>query len=451
MPKTGPFEADRSVTVIGGGLAGSEAAWQIARRGVPVRLYEMRPTVMTPAHVTGNLAELVCSNSLGGDGGLSPAALLKDELRRAGSLILAAAEVSRVEAGGALAVDRERFSAEVTRRILEHPGIEVVREPVTALPPGPVVVATGPLTHAALSQHLAEFLGERNLAFFDAAAPIVTAESVDMSRAFWGSREGEDRADYLNCPLTKEEYERFYEALITAEQHPRHDFEQDVAFFEGCLPIEELARRGKKTPLFGPMKPVGLKNPLEGGRRPYAVVQLRKDNATGSLLNLVGFQTNLRWGEQKRVFSLIPALAHAEFVRYGVMHRNTYLCSPRILSPDLSAHKRRDLWIAGQITGVEGYVESSAMGLLAGINAARWRRGLPAWVPPRETMWGALVYYITHADPDHFQPMNANYGLLPWPEAWPAPGSKQERRERLRQRALERLEAALGEEMACVG
>lgn len=448
MRKTAPCE---SVTVVGGGLAGSEAAWQIAQRGVRVRLYEMRPRVMTPAHITDALAELVCSNSLGADGGLSPAALLKAELRLAGSLILRCAEAARVEAGSALAVDREAFARAVTQELTDHPRIQVVREVVTEIPDGPTVIATGPLTHEALSANLAAFLGETNLAFFDAAAPIVLADSVDMNHAFWGSREGEEHQDYLNCPLTREEYERFWEALVTAEQHPRHDFEADAQFFEGCLPIEELARRGKRTPLFGPMRPVGLKNPHEGGRRPYAVVQLRKDNAAGSLLNLVGFQTNLRWGEQKRVFGMIPALAHAEFVRYGVMHRNTYLKSPRILGPDLATFKRADLWLAGQMTGVEGYVESSAMGLLAGINAARRCLGQGPWTPPRDSMWGALVQYITHADPDHFQPMNANYGLMAWPPEWPTPKSKQERRERLYQRALAAIGQALQEEMAHVG
>ncbi|CAB1129078.1 tRNA:m(5)U-54 methyltransferase [Candidatus Hydrogenisulfobacillus filiaventi] len=431
-PSDGPV-----VTVVGGGLAGSEAAYQIARRGVRVRLFEMRPQVMTPAHVSDRLGELVCSNSLGGDGGLSPAALLKAELRMAGSLVLEAAEAARVPGGQALVVDRERFAEAVTERLLAHPLVEVVREVVAEVPEPPAVIATGPLTAPPLAAALERLLGERALAFFDAASPVVFADSVDMTRAFWDSREG--TGDYLNCPLTREEYERFVRELVAAEQHPLHEFE-DVTFFEGCLPIEELARRGPRTPLFGPMRPVGLVDPATG-RRPYAVVQLRRDNAAGSLLSLVGFQTNLRWGEQKRVFGLIPALAHAEYARYGVMHRNTYLRSPRFLDPDLSVRGRPGLWLAGQMTGVEGYVESAAGGLLAGINAVRWLRGQASLVLPADSMWGALMQYISRADPDHFQPMNTNFGLLP-PAGRPG-DDKRARRAAARERALAALAAAL--------
>jgi len=421
------------VIVVGGGLAGSEAAWQIAQRGIPVDLYEMRPRVKTPAHITDRLAELVCSNSLGGDQGTSPAATLKAEMRLFSSLILQAAEKARVDAGSALAVDRDIFSQAVTEAILGHPGITVHRDVVETIPEGPTVIATGPLTHESLSLALQDFFATDALSFFDAAAPIVFGDSIDMNYAFYGSREGTD--DYINCPLTKAEYEAFYESLMAAEQHERHDFEE-ARFFEGCLPIEEIARRGPKTLLFGPMKPVGLKNPLEGGRRPYAVVQLRRDNAAGSLWSLVGFQTNLRWGEQKRILSMIPALRQAEFARYGVMHRNTYLKSPKILEPSLNTRKRADLWLAGQMIGVEGYVESAASGILAGINAARYVKGLNPVVLPRETMMGALFYYVTHADADTFQPMNATFGLFEVPEEIRAIKDKKERRARLQARSL---------------
>lgn len=431
---------DRRVTVVGGGLAGSEAAWQAAIRGIDVDLYEMRPETRTPAHVTDRLAELVCSNSLGGNEGLSPAALLKDEMRMFSSLILEAAEKSRVAAGSALAVDRDLFSEYVTDKIGSHPRIHVHRRVVEEIPDNPTLIATGPLTHERLSGALVRTLGNDPLSFFDAAAPIVFGDTIDMSLAFWGSREGSQ--DYLNCPLTKTQYETFYRELVRAEQHPLHDFE-DRQFFEGCLPIEELARRGPKTPLFGPMKPVGLSNPLEAGRRPYAVVQLRRDNAAASLFSLVGFQTNLRWSEQKRVFRLTPALAEAEFARYGVMHRNTYLLSPKILTPHLSTRMREDLWLAGQIIGVEGYVESAAAGILAGINMARYVKGQPPIALPRETMMGALFYYVTHADPEHFQPMNATFGLLELPEEIRKRKEKRVRRSWLREQALNTMRDVL--------
>lgn len=402
----------REVIVIGGGLAGSEAAWQAANMGVRVRLYEMRPKRSTPVHQTGKLAELVCTNSLGGNGLESAAGVLKEEMRRLGSCIIECADAWRVPAGGALAVDRERFAEAVTAKIEGHPRIEIVREEVTGLPAeGPVVVATGPLTSEALAEKIKEVAGDDDLYFYDAAAPIVTAESVDMSKGFWGARYGRGGADYFNCTLEKEEYEAFYEALVGAEVHEGH-LKEELKFFEGCIPIEELARRGKDTMRYGPMRPVGLVDPRTG-RRPYAVVQLRKEDIGATLFNLVGFQTRLRWGEQKRVLRLIPALREAEFVRYGVMHRNTFLNSPKALLPTYQAKARRDLFFAGQITGVEGYVESAGAGLIAGINAARLALGEEPLALPKETMLGSLAHYITTADPKHFQPMNANFGLLP--------------------------------------
>ncbi len=432
--------------VAGGGLAGSEAAWQAAERGVRVTLFEMRPGRMTPAHRTGLLAELVCSNSLRGAALENAPGLLKEELRRLGSLIMEAADAARIPGGGALAVDRERFAAHVTERILSHPGIRVVREEVTALPEdsGPVaVIATGPLTSAALADALRRFTGEENLYFYDASAPVVTYESIDHDRCFRGSRYGKGGDDaYINCPMTEEEYVRFYEALLRAETAPRHDFDP-VPFFEGCLPVEELARRGRDTLRFGPLKPVGLTDPRTG-RTPYAVVQLRQDNREGTLYNLVGFQTALRWGEQDRVFRLIPGLERAEFVRYGVMHRNLFINSPRVLLPTLQARRRPRLFFAGQMIGVEGYVESAAAGLVAGVNAARLAAGRPPLVFPRETAVGALCHYVTTADPRTFQPMNIAFGLLPPPP----PDERVPRRARRRwlaERALRSLGAFAAE------
>lgn len=374
----------------------------------------MRPAKMTPAHHTGLPAELVCSNSLKGEGLTNAAGLLKEEMRRAGSVIMAAAERCRLPAGAALAVDRDAFSNAVAD-ILESTGlIEIVQDEVTDIPAeggGPTIIATGPLTSESLARNLVAFLGEDSLAFYDAAAPIVEVSTVDPAYSFRASRYGKGGGDYINCPLTKEEYELFHRELTAAAQHPAKPFEQGL-FFEGCLPVEELARRGPDTLRYGPMKPVGLTDPATGWR-PYAVLQLRQDDAAGTLYNLVGFQTNLRWGEQKRVFSLVPALREATFVRYGVMHRNTYVSSPRVLQPTLATRRRPDLFLAGQLTGVEGYVESAAMGLLAGINAARMALGAAPLVAPPETMHGALVHYITAADPARFQPMNANFGLLP--------------------------------------
>lgn len=428
-----------AVTVIGGGLAGSEAAWQVAQRGIPVRLFEMRPKRTTPAHHTDRLAELVCSNSLRGAQLEQAPGLLKEEMRRLGSLIMQAADASAIPAGSALAVDRDEFAQRVTEAIEGHPLIEVVREEVTEPPSeGPVIIATGPLTSDALAAWIRDFTGEEALAFFDAAAPIVTYESLDLSKIYRASRYGKGSGDdYLNCPMTKEEYEAFWEELVRAERHVPHDFEQGLVF-EGCLPIEEMARRGKDTLRFGPLKPVGLPDPRTG-REPYAVVQLRRDNRYGTLYNLVGFQTSLKWGEQKRVFRMIPGLENAEFARYGVIHRNTFINSPRVLRPTMQTRKRPDLFFAGQITGVEGYIESAATGIVAGINAARLVRGEEPVVFPPETAHGALTRYITEADPRHFQPMNIAFGLLPPLERRVRDARK--RRLLLAQRALEALAA----------
>lgn len=429
------------LTVVGGGLAGCEAAWQAAERGIPVRLYEMRPRRPTPAHVSDRLAELVCSNSLGSDLPDRAGGLLKAELRRMGSLIIRSAESAAVPAGGALAVDRERFAENVTRAIAAHPRISVIREEVRRVPREPALIATGPLTSEALADDLRRLTGEDQLYFFDALAPIVTAESIDRSIAFAQSRYGRGGGDYLNCPLSADEYEAFVAALLAAERAPLRDFEQDPdpRHFEACLPIEVIAARGPRALAFGPMRPVGLVDP-RSGRRPYAVVQLRQDNVAASLYNLVGFQTNLRWGEQERVLRLIPGLAGAEFVRLGQMHRNTFINAPRLLAPSLAFRARPDLWFAGQITGIEGYTGNAACGLLAGVNAARALRGAAPIVLPPTTMLGALCHYITACDPDHFQPMKANFGLLPPLD--PAPRAKLERYRAYADRALGDLEAA---------
>jgi len=403
--------AELVITIIGGGLAGCEAAWQAAQRGMKVRLYEMRPHKMTPAHHTGYLAELVCSNSLRANALENAVGLLKEEMRRLDSLIMRCADACAVPAGGALAVDREQFALAVTRTLMEHPLVELVNLEVTAIPEArPLVIATGPLTADALAAQIGQLTGTDYLHFFDAAAPIVTRESVDEGIAFWASRYGKGDADYLNCPMTKEEYEVFYEALIHAETHQPKEFEGEV--FEGCMPIEVMAKRGPQTLLFGPLKPVGLVDPRTG-RQPYAVVQLRKDNREGTLLNIVGFQTSLKWGEQRKVVRLIPGLQQAEIVRYGVMHRDTYLTSPLLLSPTLQLRTDPGIFFAGQITGVEGYVESAANGLVAGINAARLGQGRAPVVFPPETAIGALCHYITTAEPQHFQPMNVTFGIMP--------------------------------------
>lgn len=399
------------VNVIGAGLAGSEAAWQIAQRGVKVRLYEMRPTQKTPAHHTGNFAELVCTNSLRANQLTNAAGLLKEEMRQLNSLIMSSADAHSVPAGGALAVDRDSFSQAVTERLRNHPLVEVVEQEITELPEGITVVATGPLTSHPLAQAITQFTGDEGLYFFDAAAPILEKDSLDLDKVYLKSRYNKGEAAYLNCPMTEEEFKRFYEELIHAETAELHDFEDDK-FFEGCMPIEEMARRGAKTMLFGPLKPVGLEDP-KTGKQPFAVVQLRQDNTAGNLYNIVGFQTHLKWGEQKRVFSLIPGLENATFVRYGVMHRNTFLRSPKMMQPTYQTQKRTDLFFAGQMTGVEGYIESAASGLYAGINAAKLALEQTPVVLPQTTMMGAMAHYITHASPDNFQPINANFGIMP--------------------------------------
>ena len=403
-----------NVSVIGAGLAGSEAAWQLARRGVPVTLYEMKPTKMTPAHKSEYFAELVCSNSLRGAGLENAVGLLKEELRRLDSIILRAADATRVEAGGALAVDRHRFAAYVTEAIRSHPNITVVEREITSLPAeGDVLVATGPLTSDALADHLLTLVGGggSTLHFFDAAAPLVTFDSIDMSRAWFASRYDKGTADYVNCALSREEYQAFWRELCEAEEAEVHGFE-DKNVFEGCMPVEVMARRGEDTLRYGPLKPRGLKDPATG-KEPYAVVQLRRDNSEGSVYNLVGFQTHLKFGEQKRVFSMIPALREAEYVRYGVMHRNTYLDSPRLLDRYYRLRKAPRISFAGQMTGVEGYVESAASGFLAGVELARRLLGLPPVDFPRETAIGALGFYVSDETVGEFQPMNINFGIIP--------------------------------------
>ena len=399
------------VRVIGAGLAGSEAAWQLAERGFAVRLSEMKPVKMTPAHHCADFAELVCSNSLRGDRLENAVGLLKEELRRLGSLILQCADATRVEAGGCLAVDRYGFSGMVTERIRSHPNITVISEEVTEVPAGPVIIATGPLTSDAMSEAIGRYFGQTDyLHFFDAAAPLVTLESIDMTKAWYASRYDRGSADYINCAMTREEYQAFVRELAAAEEAEVHGFE-DKNVFEGCMPVEVMARRGEDTLRYGPLKPVGLRDPRTG-RDNYAVVQLRRDNAEGTLYNIVGFQTHLTFGEQKRVFSMIPALRNADFVRYGVMHRNTYLNSPQLL--DRYYRLRRDprIRFAGQMTGVEGYVESCASGALVGIETAAQLLGLPPVDFPQETAIGALSLYISGGSVGDFQPMNINFGII---------------------------------------
>lgn len=438
---------DSPVKVIGGGLAGSEAAWQLAERGLAVELYEMRPARTTPAHVSDWLSELVCSNSLGSNLPDRAPGVLKAELRRLGSLLMCCAEAAAVPAGGALAVDREVFAASVTEQIAAHPRIRLIREEVTSIPDGLVILATGPLTSPALSAEIAALVGEEHLYFYDAIAPMVDAETINMDVAFRASRygRGEDEAgDYINCPMTREEYEQFVDALLSAELIELKQFERDdPQFFEGCLPVEQLAARGRESLAFGPLRPVGLHDPRTG-QRPYAVVQLRQDNLAGTLYNIVGFQTNLRWGEQKRVLRLIPGLENAEFPRFGQMHRNTFVNSPLHLRPTLQFRDRNDLFFAGQITGVEGYVGNIGTGLLAGINAARLVSGCAPWTLPPETMLGALCHYVTHAEPGDFQPMKANFGILPPLEN--PPRGKRDRQRAYAERAAEMLERFLAEE-----
>ncbi len=401
-----------TVTVIGAGLAGSEAAWQLARSGIQVTLREMKPGKKTPAHETAYFAELCCSNSLRSDQLENAAGLLKEELRRLDSLILSCADATRVEAGGALAVDRHGFARLVTERIAEHPNITVVPGEVTEIPSGEVVIASGPLTSDALAECLQALLGDDSaLHFYDAAAPLVSAESIDMERAWMGSRYDRGTADYVNCPMTQEEYDAFWQALTTAQEAEVHGFE-DQKVFEGCMPVEVMARRGRETLCYGPLKPRGLVDPRTG-REPYAVVQLRRDNREGSVYNLVGFQTHLRFPEQRRVFSMIPALHSAEFLRYGVMHRNTFLNSPQLLDRYYRLKAEPRISFAGQMTGVEGYVESAASGFLAGVETARRLRGLPPVDFPQETAIGALGLYVSNQSVTAFQPMNINFGIMP--------------------------------------
>lgn len=428
--------SETKVNVIGAGLAGSEAAWQIAEQGIPVKLFEMRPVKQTPAHHTDKFAELVCSNSLRSNALTNAVGVLKEEMRQLNSVIIRSADDCAVPAGGALAVDRHEFASLVTERVRNHPLVEVTNEEVTEIPLGPTIIATGPLTSEKLSQHLRQLTGEEYLYFYDAAAPIIETDSIDRDKVYLKSRYDKGEAAYLNCPMTEDEFNRFYDALVTAETVPLKEFEKEI-FFEGCMPIEVLARRGKKTLLFGPMKPVGLEDP-KTGKRPFAVVQLRQDNQTGTLYNIVGFQTHLKWGPQKEVLQLIPGLEQAEIVRYGVMHRNTFINSPKLLMPTYQYKERKDLFFAGQITGVEGYVESAAAGLLAGINAARYVQGQELLTLPAETVLGSMANYITTANEKNFQPMNANFGLLPPIE--PRVKNKKERYEQLATRAVNTIQ-----------
>ena len=427
-----------AVTVIGAGLAGCEAAWQLARRGIPVDLREMKPKKMTPAHHSPDFAELVCSNSLRSDQMENAVGLLKEELRRCDSLIMACADGHRVEAGGALPVDRYAFSAAVTERIRSHPLITVTEGEVTRIPAeGNVIVASGPLTSDALSEEIARlFPDSKYLNFFDAAAPLVTFESVDMDKAWFASRYDKGTADYINCPLSREEYDAFWRELCAAQEAPVHGFE-DAGVFEGCMPVEVMARRGQQTLAFGPLKPRGLPDPRTG-KEPYAVVQLRRDNAQGTIYNIVGFQTHLKWPEQRRVFSMIPGLEHAQFVRYGVMHRNTFLDSPRLLDRYYRARGQERLMFAGQITGVEGYVESTASGALAAMELSRRLTGRAPIDFPRETAMGALALYISDPSVVNFQPMNINFGLIP-PLDHRVKGKRNKNAE-ISRRALEKLE-----------
>lgn len=424
------------VNVIGAGLAGSEAAWQIAKRGVKVRLYEMRPVKQTPAHHTDKFAELVCSNSLRANGLTNAVGVIKEEMRKLDSVIMAAADQCAVPAGGALAVDRHEFAAYVTEMVRNHENIEVINEEVTEIPAGITVIATGPLTSEALAAQIQNLTGQDYLYFYDAAAPILEKDSINMDKVYLKSRYDKGEAAYLNCPMTKEEFDAFRQALIEAECAPLKEFEKEK-YFEGCMPIEVMAARGEKTMTFGPMKPVGLEDP-KTGKRPYAVVQLRQDDAAGTLYNIVGFQTHLKWGEQKRVFSMIPGLENVEIVRYGVMHRNTFINSPKVLEKTYQLAADKNIFFAGQMTGVEGYVESAGSGLIAGINAARLAMGEEPLIFPFETALGSMARYITEADSKNFQPMNVNFGIFP--ELGERIKSKPERAERHANRALQAIE-----------
>ncbi|ANU13557.1 tRNA:m(5)U-54 MTase gid [Planococcus halocryophilus Or1] len=424
------------VNVIGAGLAGSEAAWQIAKRGVNVRLFEMRPVQQTAAHHTDKFAELVCSNSLRANSLTNAVGVIKEEMRKLDSVIIESADGASVPAGGALAVDRHEFAAAVTDKVKNHPLVEVINEEVTEIPEGITIIATGPLTSPALAEKIRKLTGEEYLYFYDAAAPIVEKDSIDMDKVYLKSRYDKGEAAYLNCPMTEEEFKRFHTALVEAEVVPLKEFEKEI-YFEGCMPVEVMAARGEKTLTFGPMKPVGLEDP-KTGERPYAVVQLRQDDAAGTLYNIVGFQTHLKWGPQKEVLKLIPGLENVEIVRYGVMHRNTFINSPRVLKPTYQLKADENIFFAGQMTGVEGYVESAGSGLLAGINAAKLALGEELLIFPAETALGSMARYITEADSKNFQPMNVNFGLFP--DLGERIRSKQERAERHANRALESIQ-----------
>lgn len=397
------------VTVVGAGLAGCEAAWQLVKRKIPVRLVEMRPKTSSPAHHSENFAELVCSNSLRSDSLNNAVGILKEEMRHLDSIIMESAKATRVPAGSALAVDRQAFSRRITEQLKQHPLIEVVQEEVTQIPDGPCIIASGPLTSDALSKAIQEYTHADYFHFYDAAAPIIEKDSIDFSKAYIKSRYDKGEAAYINCAMSREEFDAFYEELIHAETAQLHEFE-DETYFEGCMPFEEMARRGRQTLLFGPMKPVGLERP--DGTTPYAVVQLRQDNAVASLYNIVGFQTHLKWGEQKRLLPMIPGLENVSIVRYGVMHRNSYLCAPKVLRPTYQHVQRDDLFFAGQLCGVEGYVESAASGLLAGMNMANLMREKAVVELPNTCVIGSMAHYITHASERYFQPMNANFGIM---------------------------------------
>ena len=428
---------DKKVIVIGAGLAGSEAAWQLAKRGAKVDLYEMRPQKMTPAHKTENFGELVCSNSLRANNITNAVGLLKEEMRMLDSIIIKCADATQVPAGGALAVDRDKFSEMITETIKNHPNINVIGEELPTIPKGdvPVIVATGPLTSDALSQDIRNYTKQDGLYFYDAAAPIIEKDSIDMEKVYLKSRYDKGEAAYLNCPMTKDEFFNFYNELINAEAAPLKDFEKEI-YFEGCMPFEEMAKRGEKTLLFGPMKPVGLEDP-KTDKRPYVVVQLRQDNSEGTLYNIVGFQTHLKWGEQKRIINMIPGLENANIVRYGVMHRNTYLNSPQLLEKTYKLKDEKNIYFAGQMTGVEGYVESAASGIVAALNAL-YNTEDKEIVFPTETMIGAMANYIVDNTSKNFQPMNANFGIIkPLPERIK---DKKEKYERYAKRSLEMLE-----------
>lgn len=425
----------KTVNVIGAGLAGSEAAWQIAKRGVNVRLYEMRPVKQTPAHHTDKFAELVCSNSLRANSLTNAVGVIKEEMRMMDSVIIESADRASVPAGGALAVDRHEFAGAVTDKVRNHPLVEVINEEVTEIPEGITIIATGPLTSPALAEKIRNLTGEEYLYFYDAAAPIIEKDSIDMDKVYLKSRYDKGEAAYLNCPMTEEEFLRFHRALVDAEVVPLKEFEKEI-YFEGCMPVEVMAARGEKTLTFGPMKPVGLEDP-KTGERPYAVVQLRQDDAAGTLYNIVGFQTHLKWGPQKEVLKLIPGLENVEIVRYGVMHRNTFINSPRVLKPTYQLKANPEIFFAGQMTGVEGYVESAGSGLLAGVNAAKLALGEELVVLPADTALGSMARYITEADGENFQPMNINFGLFP--DLGERIRSKQERSEKHANRALESI------------